>query len=404
VGTLIQPMRLLGFQIANGYSSEARVFASLLVARPTNARTDGILVVHHSWPGDRKSADRFETDSHVDVARRDIGWRPAYPKRSLQARVQGRLRFLAVQPQLQRLAMKFRPDVVVSAQQQWDSGAAHAVACRMGVPYVMHLHYNVGAWLGRSTLQRLRTSAHIITVSDFIRGQVISLGVPEVRVTTVRNTMQLPPESDTAARAFRQELALPDDAVLVTFVSRLDPFKGHHETIQAFDRLAESHPTAYLVIVGDGTIRTELEAKANATRAALRIRFMGHRSDVRSILAASDIFVHPSYSDPFPLAVLEACAAGLPVVAFAEGGIPEVISNGETGLLVETGNVKALSESIGSLVADRELAKRMGFAGRARIAAEFRPEDASARYFDLLHNVSGGNATATRTALGAYHP
>ncbi len=397
-------MRLLGFQIANGYSSEARVFASLLGARPKQEAPDDILVVHHEWPGDRNSAAAFRKDAAVDLETRDLGWRPVYPKRPFLDRVRARLDFELAKPGLRRIARDFHPNIVLSAQQQWDCAAASSVATYLGVPGVIHLHYNVGPWLGRGTLHRLRTCAHTVTVSDFIRRQVLAFGVPPERVTTIHNSMRAtdPPRGCLHGRdaLLRDEFGIPSTAPLITFVSRVDPGKGHRETIEAFTGLTGTASDAYLLIVGDGAIRSELEAMAQKTARASRIIFTGRRQDVAGLLAASDIFVHPSYSDPFPLAVLEASAAGLPVVAFADGGIPEMVEQGETGILVDTGDTTALRGALASLLANPERAREMGAAGRARIQTTFTPEQASARFFDLLHRVAAGEPSAQYAESG----
>jgi glycosyltransferase involved in cell wall biosynthesis len=117
------------------------------------------------------------------------------------------------------------------------------------------------------------------------------------------------------------------------------------------------------------------------------VSVLGFRKDVSAILGLTDVFIHPSRQDPCPLAVLEASAAGRPVIAYADGGIPEIVAHGATGLLVPTGDRDALASSLHRLLSDRELARRMGAAGRERMAGEFRPDLAGARLADALLRV-----------------
>jgi glycosyltransferase involved in cell wall biosynthesis len=393
-------VRVLGVQIANGYSSEARVFAGLLAQRTDDCDA---LVLHHDWHGDRGSATEFQTDGRVRVERVDTGWRPnPAGRRSAVAKVWSRARFLVAQREMVRTARGYDPDVVFSCQQKWDNAAAASIARRLGRPLVVELHYIIGPWLGRSTLRSLLTCDHVITVSDFIRDEALRHGVPPERVTTIRNTMRpFAPAAADARPAVRAELGIAADTPLIGIVARVDPGKGHEDTIAAFARVAAAHPAARLLIVGDGTMRTSLEAMAAATGLGDRIQFTGRRPDVPRVLSALDIFIHPSRQDPCPLGVLEAAAAGLPVVAFAEGGIREIVADGETGLLSPPEDVDALAASLQRLLSEPELAQRMGRAGRERIATQFRPEAAGEAFSAVLRQVAGTRSQAGPLAVPA---
>lgn len=377
-------MRLFGTQVAGGFSSEARVFAGLLAERSPDIDP---LVLHHDWPGDRASADRFEEAAAAPLARFDVGWRPNPDgSRALLAKVGSHLRLEAALPRVQGIARRFAPDVVYSCQQKWDCRVSSTVAARLHVPQVIHLHYIMGPWLGAQALARLRACDHVVAVSDFIRSDAIRHGVPAGRITTVRNTMRpTPPPDEHERAAIRAELGLPRDAFVAGIVARIDPGKGQADTITAFDRLAR--PNTFLVVVGEGPLRPALERQARASTARDRIIFTGFRSDVSRLLCAFDVFVHPSRLDPCPLAVLEAAASGLPVVAYAEGGIPELVTDAVTGLLPPSDDVDALSASLSRLAADDDLRRRMGAAARERIEREFRPEFAGDAFSQLLHEV-----------------
>lgn len=373
-------LRLLGIQIANGYSPEARVFAGLLAH--TDPEAVKAQVLHHRWAGDPHSLPAFEAASGAEVQALDFGWRSTAANRSLRHKSLARLRFLAALPRALALARRFQPDVIYSCQQLWDCQAATYVARRLRVPQVIHLHYVVGPWLHRPVLHRLRTCAGVFTVSDFIRAEALRHGTPPERVVTIRNAMTVPAPADPAVRgAVRRELGIAPEAPLLGIVARLDPGKGQSDTLQAFAQARAIFPAARLLVVGDETpwhpgYAETLKREAQALGLGDSVLFLGRRSDVPRLLAALDIFVHPSRQEPFGLALLEASAAGLPAVAYAEGGAIEVIADGRTGLLSAPGSVPGLSDSLCRLLADPAWAAALGQAGRERVRAEFRPEQA----------------------------
>jgi glycosyltransferase involved in cell wall biosynthesis len=131
------------------------------------------------------------------------------------------------------------------------------------------------------------------------------------------------------------------------------------------------HPDAVALLVGDGSGRRELEARAGAMGLQGSLRFLGSRLDVPEILRVVDILVHPSLEEGFCNAILEAMAAGKPVVATAVGGNPEAVMEGETGLLVPPGDGPALAEAIGWLLDRPEQAAAFGHAGRRRVVERF---------------------------------
>ena len=382
-------MKLLGIQIANGYSSEARVFASLLGNR---AGAYDALVLHQEGPQDNESPKSFAADAKASIERLDFGWRPSPPGgHSPLAKVSQYLQLRRTVKKAIQQARVYDPDIVYSNQQHWDCYVATEVAKALGKPQVIHLHYIIGPWLRQQPLQRLLTTDHVIVVSDFIRGEALKHGVAPERVTTVRNTMAISPEQPArVAQEVRAELGIPADAPLIGIIARLSPGKGQDDTIEAFSLIAGQYPNARLMIVGDGETRQALEEQAGRLGVKDRVLFTGRRSDVPRLLAAIDLFSHPSRLDPCPLALLEACAAGLPVVAYAEGGACEVVLSDETGVLVPPGDVKGLAGALAALIKDRSRAKQLGIAARAHIAAHFQPSIAGQELARVLAQVANG--------------
>ena len=158
---------------------------------------------------------------------------------------------------------------------------------------------------------------------------------------------------------------------LVTTVANLRPGKGHEILIDAAAEVARRIPGVTFGLIGDGSRRAELEHYAASRGLSGVVRFEGHRSNVKEILANSDVFAFPSFMEASPNAVMEAMAAGIPVVATNVGGIPEVIVHGESGLLVPPADSRSLAEALVRVLSDSSMATRLGAAGRATVESRF---------------------------------
>jgi glycosyltransferase involved in cell wall biosynthesis len=166
----------------------------------------------------------------------------------------------------------------------------------------------------------------------------------------------------------RREFGFAAESRVIATVSVAREGKGLDILIDAFAELHRQRPETRLLIVGDGPLRPALELRAGNAEV---VRFAGARRDVPTLLAGADLFVLASLEDAFPTVLLEAMAAGLPVVASRTGGIPEIIDDGITGTLVPPGNPMALAEALRNLVDDRARCERMGHQGRQRIERFF---------------------------------
>jgi glycosyltransferase involved in cell wall biosynthesis len=202
----------------------------------------------------------------------------------------------------------------------------------------------------------------IVAVSDATCASLVRQGYPADRLTTVHNGIELGPPVQPVRLA---------DGPLVLEVARLAEVKGQRALLAA---LARSDATAVFVgrdIERRGAYERDLRAEADRLRMADRVVFAGYRNDVPALLAGCDVFCLPSTVEGLPLVVLEAMAQRKPVVATAVGGTPEIVGDGETGLLVPPGDVDALEQALARVLGDRDLADRLGRAGRERVAAEF---------------------------------
>lgn len=220
--------------------------------------------------------------------------------------------------------------------------------------------------LGRFTDLSLAVSRG---VKDYL---VAEIGLDPAKIRVVPNGVDV--AAIDAARPgpeVRRELGLPEGVPVIGLVGRLDHWgKGHKELFEAVVGLKASHPVQAL-IVGGGRREAEVRQLAASLGLAESVHFLGQRHDVPDLLHAMDIFVLPSYSEGVSLALLEAMAAGLPVIATAVGGLPEVVEDGETGLLIPPKDADALAGALERLLADPALVQRLGANARAQVRENY---------------------------------
>jgi glycosyltransferase involved in cell wall biosynthesis/SAM-dependent methyltransferase len=235
-----------------------------------------------------------------------------------------------------------------------------------------------------------RLASRIVAVSDATRESLLRQGYPPERTIVIRNGID---EVEDVAPA---ALDVPDGAPSVLEIGRLCELKGQRDLIGALALLERGD--AILLLAGDdleahGRFLDELDRRATALGVRERVRFLGHHPDVPGLIAAADVVALPSRSEGFGLALLEAMAQGKPVVATRVGGIPELVADGETGLLVPPGDVRALAAAVDSLLADPEQARRLGENGRRRARTEFSAAAAAERVLELYEEVAGANGS-----------
>jgi glycosyltransferase involved in cell wall biosynthesis len=261
------------------------------------------------------------------------------------------------------------------------------------VPVVSHLH--IENHFRRETapaLRRLdswtaRLCAGLVAVSEDTRRAYERQGYPAGRIEVVYNGVDV---ADGAGPAgVRAELDVPAEAPLLGEVARLCDVKGQRELIEALAEL----PEARLVLVGvdleqGGAYREALERDAERLGVRSRVVFAGRRSDVPRVLDELDVFVLPSWTEGLPVVVLEAMAHGRAVVATAVGGTPEVVADGETGLLVPPRSPRALADALRRVLDDDELRRRLGEAGRRRVADRFTTASMTRRVLELYDEIA----------------
>jgi glycosyltransferase involved in cell wall biosynthesis len=224
-----------------------------------------------------------------------------------------------------------------------------------------------------AALVRRHAAGRVVAVSEAARAAYLQTGwdLPG-RVVRVHNGIARSPEPGAGERV-RSELGLPPEALVASMLTVLRPGKGHDVVFEAVEALLPRFPDLRLVVLGDGPDRQRIGALASRLGGA--VVMPGHRQDVMSVLAASDVMVHPTLMDAFPTALLEAASARVPVVATAVGGIPEIVQDGLTGFLIDAPpSAIALAGRLESLLADERARHEVGERAHARFLQSFTAE------------------------------
>ncbi|HVQ28079.1 MAG TPA: glycosyltransferase [Vicinamibacteria bacterium] len=265
----------------------------------------------------------------------------------------------------------------------WTSSLWGRLAALLArVPVRVVTEHNIDTWRGRGHLFVDRILARFTHHFVFVSQEVASFYrahlplVADDRCLVVHNGIDRVPFEQTIDRnAVRDRMGLPREAVVAGVVGRLDERKGHRYFLEAMKRLA-GEPGLHAVVVGEGREKDALFAQRRELGLEPRVHLVGYWASLAEALAAIDLFVLPSLMEGHPLAILEAMAAGKPVVATRVGGNHEAVDDGRSGLLVPPRDAEALAEAISSLARDSERAARMGLEGRRLLGERFSLEAA----------------------------
>lgn len=227
---------------------------------------------------------------------------------------------------------------------------------------------------------KYRSYARVVAISAVVREQLVAAGVPAERIHVIRSAIDAGWVPTWQRERFLAEFGLEPGARVVAVVAQLIPRKGHRLLLEAWPLIRNGCPGARLLVFGTGPMEGELVALAAATSG---VHVAGFRADLRDFLGHADVLVHPALAEGLGVCLLEAQAAGVPVVAFRSGGVPEAVADGETGILVAPGDARALAEAILALLKDPDRAHALGAAGQARIRAQFSPATMAAAYAEV---------------------
>lgn len=269
------------------------------------------------------------------------------------------------------------------------AGALGRIAAREAhVPAVVHTFHGFPFHPFQSPLRRSayiaaerrlgRITDRFVAVCSTMATEAVQLGIaPAARVCVIPVSIadrSVPRNAGTRARA-RRLLGVPDHVPLVGTVGRIDYQKAPGDFLEALVRLG---PDVHGVWIGDGPWRADVDARARGLGLGSRLHLAGEREDVPALLPGLDIFVMTSLYEGLPCALVEAMQCGLPVVATAVNGVPEVVVPGVTGLLIPPADPKACAAAIAGLLSRPDDARRLADAGRASVAGRFDATDAAA--------------------------
>jgi len=291
------------------------------------------------------------------------------------------------------LGLEVRP-VPVRGEIGFRSVKETAAALREFEPHIVHLHDAHAVLVGALAAKLAGSPAvvvsrrvdfrinsrwkytwaidRIIAISAAVRAVLIDCGVPPQRICVVHSAIDLARLEELPAREpARQKLGLAAGELAVGMIAALTDHKGHRFLLEGWPRVIEREPRARLLLAGDGELADELKGLVARLGIGGSVRFLGFWEDVPGLLAALDLFALSSHLEGLCTSLMDAMAAGLPVAATRAGGIPEVVAEGRTGMLVPERNPDALAEAILGLLADPERRRHMGEAGRERVRSEF---------------------------------
>jgi L-malate glycosyltransferase len=245
------------------------------------------------------------------------------------------------------------------------------VARDLRLPLLAHLH---APYLRRSRYAFLLHQASLVVgVSPQVIEPFVEDGIDPAKTQVIYNGIDFSRLRPKTGASLRRELGLPHDAVVVVSIGSLIRRKGHDLLIRAFSHLGIER-NLRLLIAGDGPEQPNLELLVAELDLTSRVRFLGYSDDVAGICATSDLLALASRMESFGLVLAEAGYFGLPVVATAVGGIPEVVEDGVTGLLVPPEDPQALAAALARLIDDRDYRVRLGRAGKQRVETLFGVE------------------------------
>jgi len=267
----------------------------------------------------------------------------------------------------------------------------------MGIPVIATLHNEFlipGSterhnWIKHFLIRRLTNK--LVVVADFMQSDYIKKGkFPRAKLTTIYNGIHMgDPTGLRDPDRLRQELNLKKDDLVVGNVANLRPPKGQKYLIEAAAIICQRLPQAKFLLIGQGGGHLKEEAERQIANLQLQenVKLLGFREDVPELLRLFDIFVLPSTSEGLPMSIVEAMAAAKPVVATRVGGLPEIVTDGDNGYLVEPANVAALAEKLQILLQSKELRTCLGQRGRQIASEKFSLETMIKQYQELYEKV-----------------
>lgn len=275
-----------------------------------------------------------------------------------------------------------------------------------GIPIVGVLHGQTDLGIGkpigllRGALVRLG-SDRIICVSDALKAFVVSqLPFARGRVQVISNGIDIESFAQSSSADYRSLLGIASDALVLSAVGNLKPAKGYPTMLDAIGILTRKGMSVHLIVAGRAMepLLSELVDQARSLGIESRIHFLGHVSDVRSVLRSSDLLLSTSVTEGFSLAIVEAHATGLPVVATRSGGPESVVIDGQNGFLVDVGDARAVADRVEVLCRDPALRRSFGAVGQMHARRNYSVQSMIERYSSVIREVAPKRFTSATDA------
>jgi glycosyltransferase involved in cell wall biosynthesis len=299
---------------------------------------------------------------------------------------------LAVALRLRSFLRQLRPDVMHTYLLHGNV-LGRIVGRLTGVPSIISSELTIGQariW-GRIATKLTNPLTDAVEVNSVTGGEaaIKDLGVPRAKLEVVLPGLDLGEFESTVDRdSVRADLGVSSDKHLVLYIGRLRPVKGVKYGIEAFSKALSQNPGLHMALAGEGAQREELQALVGTLGISDNVSFLGVRNDLPKLLAAADSVLMPSLTEGFPRVAVEAMAASKPVIATEVGGVPEAITHGESGILVQPRDIDSMTVALLSLVDDDELRGRLSTAARKHIQNNFSVEKYVAR-LDQIYSKLG---------------
>ena len=263
-----------------------------------------------------------------------------------------------------------------------------------GVPTIIGSELTIGqaGRIGRLATKLTNPLTDAVEVNSETGGKsvVANLGVPEEKIEVILPGLDLDAFGQTDQRAqTRNEIGVDDNEHLVLYVGRLRAVKGVEFGIRAVAKAIEQNPKMKLALAGEGDQRKQLEALSAELGIENNVKFLGARKDLPNVLSACDSVIMPSLTEGFPRVAIEAMASSKPVIATSVGGVPEAIIDGQSGILVPSKNIEAMTDALISVSTNSELAERLGVAARQRTEQRFAASNYVARLDEMYRRLAG---------------
>jgi len=287
---------------------------------------------------------------------------------------------------------------LIHVAQQKSMALARVAGAAAEVPVLLHLHDpdRPGQLLQNVHRRYMQPTDRVVGVSREACERAADFHVAPERVEVLHNALdvhQYAARASVARDRVRAELGLHADTPVIGTLSRLFPAKGHRGLLQSLPRILEKIPQLTLLIPGEGPEREPCEQLVRELGIQHAVRFLGQRGDIPEFLSALDLVIIASREEGFPFAGVEAMACGVPVVAYGVGGVPELVRDGRTGLLIRPGDASAMAAAIVDLMSNATLRGQMR-AGSLLAAEDFDIRTHIARLQSIYERMSPGAGTA----------